>query len=142
FFLRASACEFLTRNHRTYPRIYDTSRAGAESGRANERAVRDSARYGIRFGSESTGFAHGSIREQGDWSTARKSRSAFDDREKISRHESSNRATQRRCGNRSARILFREVAGRSVQYVSWCGYDPWPRVVFELCCLDNLDFFR
>src|SRR5439155_22300993 len=115
FFLRASAGEFVTRDSRKHPRIYETSRAGFESGRAHERAVRDSARYGIRFGSESTRFAHGSIREQGDWSTARKSRSAFDDREKISRHESSNRAAQRRCGNRSARLLFREVAGVSLQ---------------------------
>ena len=46
---------------------------------ADERAVRDSARHGLRAGSESARVAHDSVREQGDGRAAGESGSAADD---------------------------------------------------------------
>ena len=96
------------------PKILDTirdytqtARAGAESRRPDERAVRHSARHGVRARSESARVAYGSLCQQGDRRAARESCGAVDGRQATRRHEAAAGEAQRRIGNRRSRISMR-----------------------------------
>ena len=72
---------------------------------------------GVRHRGESTCFAHRSLRLEGDRGAAGQDRGAADDRPHLARVDAG--AGRRAHGSRHRHSLFREVAGLSLEQVSW-----------------------
>ena len=87
FFVRDAGGIAIGFGEEPHSRIHGEIGARAERDRRDERAVCDSARRGLRAGSESAGFADDSVCEQGDRSAAGESCGAIDDGTKVAGNE-------------------------------------------------------
>ncbi len=96
-------------------RLHAAHRAGAESGRVDERAIRHQGRYGVRARGQSAGVADGPISVEGDRGAARQGRRARDDRPHSCRAGTDRRSRGRR--------RVRQDSGLPVRSVPWRRYD-------------------
>ena len=97
---------------RADPRLHAAHRARAEGRRADERAVRDQGRHGLRARGEPARVAHRAVPVEGDRRAARQGRGARDDRPDARRARADRGSRGRRRVRQDAGVPVRAVPRR------------------------------